>query len=87
MSGHLSPLASPIQVADEVATDAGRIVVDGLSKHYRDLAAVSELSFTVQPGRVTGFLGPNGAGKTTTLRMLLGLDAPTEGPRPARRRR
>ncbi|MEA9986130.1 MULTISPECIES: ABC transporter ATP-binding protein [Subtercola] len=41
--------------------------------------AVSDLSFTVEPGQITGFLGPNGAGKTTTLRMLLGLVAPTSG--------
>jgi len=40
---------------------------------------VDDLSFTVRPGRVTGFLGPNGAGKTTTMRVILGLDAPTSG--------
>jgi ABC-2 type transport system ATP-binding protein len=41
--------------------------------------AVDGLSFTVRPGRVTGFLGPNGAGKSTTMRVILGLDAPTAG--------
>jgi ABC-2 type transport system ATP-binding protein len=41
--------------------------------------AVDDISFTVQPGRVTGFLGPNGAGKSTTIRMILGLDTPTDG--------
>jgi ABC-2 type transport system ATP-binding protein len=41
--------------------------------------AVSDLSFSIRPGLVTGFLGPNGAGKTTTMRMVLGLDAPTRG--------
>ncbi len=51
----------------------------GLSKRYGDKAAVDHLSFTVRPGRVTGFLGPNGAGKTTTMRMILGLDRPTAG--------
>jgi ABC-2 type transport system ATP-binding protein len=51
----------------------------GLSKRYGDKLAVDNLSFTVQPGRVTGFLGPNGAGKSTTIRMILGLDAPTAG--------
>ena len=50
-----------------------------LTKTYDGLRAVDDLSFTVQPGRVTGFLGPNGAGKTTTLRMLLGLVTPTSG--------
>src|ERR1700755_3286561 len=57
----------------------GRIVVDGLTKRYKGVTAVDDLSFTVEPGRVTGFLGPNGAGKTTTLRMLLGLVMPTAG--------
>jgi ABC-2 type transport system ATP-binding protein len=57
----------------------GRIVVSGLTKRYRGITAVDDLSFTVTPGRVTGFLGPNGAGKTTTLRMLLNLVMPTAG--------
>ena len=56
-----------------------RIDVIGLSKRYRGVLAVDDLSFVVEPGRVTGFLGPNGAGKTTTLRMLLGLVRPTAG--------
>ena len=55
------------------------IVVSHLTKHYKALRAVDNLSFTVHSGRVTGFLGPNGAGKTTTLRMLLGLVRPTSG--------
>ncbi|HEX6968470.1 MAG TPA: ATP-binding cassette domain-containing protein [Micromonosporaceae bacterium] len=61
------------------AAHDGRIVVSGLTKQYRNVRAVDELSFTVEPGRVTGFLGPNGAGKTTTLRMLLNLVTPTAG--------
>ena len=55
------------------------IEIKRLSKHFGPVTAVERLSFTVQPGRVTGFLGPNGAGKTTTLRMLLGLIRPSEG--------
>ncbi|MGA9831315.1 MAG: ATP-binding cassette domain-containing protein, partial [Trebonia sp.] len=51
----------------------------GLVKRYGSTMAVSDLSFSVRPGLVTGFLGPNGAGKTTTMRMILGLDAPTQG--------
>jgi ABC-2 type transport system ATP-binding protein len=50
-----------------------------LSKRYGDKLAVDDLSFTVQPGLVTGFLGPNGAGKSTTMRMMIGLDRPTSG--------
>ena len=57
----------------------GQIVVSGLTKQYRRVRAVDNLSFEVQSGRVTGFLGPNGAGKTTTLRMLLNLVQPTAG--------
>jgi ABC-2 type transport system ATP-binding protein len=55
------------------------IVVEHLTKQYKQLRAVDDLSFTVRSGRVTGFLGPNGAGKTTTLRMLLNLVTPTSG--------
>jgi ABC-2 type transport system ATP-binding protein len=51
----------------------------GLVKRYGDTVAVGGLTFDVQPGLVTGFLGPNGSGKSTTLRMVLGLDGPSEG--------
>ena len=47
-----------------------------LTKLYGPKAAVDHLTFTVEPGRVTGFLGPNGAGKSTTMRLILGLDRP-----------
>ncbi|MHA6806169.1 ABC transporter ATP-binding protein [Salinifilum ghardaiensis] len=55
------------------------IEASGLTKRYGDKTVVRDLSFTVRPGRVTGFLGPNGAGKSTTMRMILGLDRPTAG--------
>jgi ABC-2 type transport system ATP-binding protein len=55
------------------------IEVDQLRKRFGPVTAVDGLSFTVRPGRVTGFLGPNGAGKTTTMRIILGLNAPTSG--------
>ena len=51
----------------------------GLTKRYGDRLAVDHADFTVEAGTVTGFLGPNGAGKSTTMRMILGLDHPTEG--------
>jgi ABC-2 type transport system ATP-binding protein len=62
-----------------MTNEDGRIVVAGLTKTYGTLRAVDDLSFTVEPGTITGFLGPNGAGKTTTLRMLLGLITPDAG--------
>ena len=62
-----------------MTTDAGRIVVSGLTKRFGRVTAVDGLSFSAEPGSVTGFLGPNGAGKTTTLRMLAGLIAPDSG--------
>lgn len=55
------------------------IEATGLTKSYGKTLAVNDLSFTVSPGRVTGFLGPNGAGKSTTMRMMLGLDRPNAG--------
>jgi ABC-2 type transport system ATP-binding protein len=75
---------------------SGRVTVRELSKRFGAVHAVEGLTFSVEPGAVTGFLGPNGSGKTTTLRMILGLVAPTAGearinglrfaelPRPAR---
>ncbi|WP_208092730.1 ATP-binding cassette domain-containing protein [Blastococcus xanthinilyticus] len=53
--------------------------MSGLTKSFRNVRAVADLGFTVEPGTVTGFLGPNGAGKTTTLRMVLGLMQPDAG--------
>jgi ABC-2 type transport system ATP-binding protein len=55
------------------------VSIRGLTKHFGKVQAVTDLSFEVPSGRVTGFLGPNGAGKTTTLRMALGLIRPTAG--------
>jgi ABC-2 type transport system ATP-binding protein len=55
------------------------VTVRALSKRYGNLVAVEDLTFSLDPGTVTGFLGPNGAGKSTTLRLLLGLAEPTTG--------
>nr|WP_315267759.1 ABC transporter ATP-binding protein [Microbacterium lemovicicum] len=55
------------------------IVAEQLTKRFGDKTAVDDVSFTVRPGKVTGFLGPNGAGKSTTMRMIVGLDRPTSG--------
>ena len=54
-------------------------MIDRLVKAYNGTLAVRNLSFVVEPGRITGFLGPNGAGKTTTLRILVGLATATTG--------
>jgi ABC-2 type transport system ATP-binding protein len=61
------------------AMSEAAIQFEGLSKRFGSVQAVSDLTFSVQAGRVTGFLGPNGAGKSTTLRMLLGLILPNAG--------
>jgi ABC-2 type transport system ATP-binding protein len=66
------PAAAPIR-RDPVVT------IDSLTKRYRDVVAVEDVTFSLQRGTVTGLLGPNGAGKTTTLRLLLGLAEPTAG--------
>ncbi|MCM3883353.1 ATP-binding cassette domain-containing protein [Frankia sp. R82] len=55
------------------------IEVAGLTKRYGEKLAVTDLSFTVRPGLVTGFLGPNGSGKSTTMRMIVDLDTPSSG--------
>jgi ABC-2 type transport system ATP-binding protein len=55
------------------------IEVTGLRKRFGPALALDGMSFTVQPGQVTGFVGPNGAGKSTTMRVILGLDAPDSG--------
>jgi ABC-2 type transport system ATP-binding protein len=62
-----------------MAGPPGLIVVRELTKRFGDKVAVDRLSFTVEPGRVTGFLGPNGAGKSTTMRLICGLDRPDKG--------
>ena len=62
-----------------VSDQAGHLMVAGLAKRFGAVIAVDDLSFTAEPGQVTGFLGPNGAGKTTTLRMLVGLVTPDAG--------
>src|SRR6201993_3112145 len=55
------------------------IEVTGLRKRFGPIVALDGMTFTVQPGTVTGFVGPNGAGKSTTMRVIIGLDAPDEG--------
>jgi ABC-2 type transport system ATP-binding protein len=72
-----------------IAADDGRVgpargveavvSVRSLCKRYGEVLAVDDVTFSLEPGTVTGFLGPNGAGKTTTLRLLLGLARPTAG--------
>ena len=52
---------------------------ESLTKRFGEIPAVTDLSFVLEAGTITGFLGPNGAGKTTTLRMVLGLATPTSG--------
>ncbi|MFN0283085.1 MAG: ATP-binding cassette domain-containing protein [Kineosporiaceae bacterium] len=76
---HPAPTGTFAGAADAPPGAGLAVAVDHLTKRFGAVTAVDDLSFTVAPGRVTGFLGPNGAGKTTTLRILLGLVAPTSG--------
>jgi ABC-type multidrug transport system ATPase subunit len=55
------------------------VEAESLTKRFGEVSAVTDLSFALEAGTITGFLGPNGAGMTTTLRMILGLAAPTSG--------
>jgi ABC-2 type transport system ATP-binding protein len=68
-----------MRAAGRAASVAAMIEAHGLTKDYGEKSAVDDLTFTVQPGIVTGFLGPNGSGKSTTMRLILGLDAPKSG--------
>jgi ABC-2 type transport system ATP-binding protein len=69
----------PVVTSTESGTGDPVVRVSSLTKRYRDVVAVDDVTFSLEAGTVTGFLGPNGAGKTTTLRLLLGLAEPTGG--------
>src|ERR1700723_90487 len=64
---------------EETIEVTGLIEDTGLRKRFGTTLALDGMTFTVQPGQVTGFVGPNGAGKSTTMRGVLGLDTPDEG--------
>jgi ABC-2 type transport system ATP-binding protein len=55
------------------------LIAENLTKDYKDLTAVNNVSFKVEPGRIFGLLGPNGAGKTTIIRTILNIIKPTSG--------
>ena len=69
-----TPTTGSATVGDSYALD-----VEHVTKRYGDRNVVDDLSFTVPPGRVTGFLGPNGSGKSTTMKIMLDLAAASEG--------
>ncbi len=71
--------ASSAPARHDTGTSGAAVEIRNLTKTFGSFRAVDDLSFSVDPGRITGFLGPNGAGKTTTLRMALGLIKPTSG--------
>src|SRR5215211_6395955 len=68
-----------VEALTELLSRGPVVTVSSLTKRYGDVVAVDGVTFSLDPGTVTGYLGPNGAGKTTTLRMLLGLAEPTSG--------
>lgn len=76
---HLASQLNAEQNISDTKETHGLIDVNALTKNYGDFTAVQQISFTAEPGQVTGFLGPNGAGKTTTMRMLTGYMPPTSG--------
>jgi ABC-2 type transport system ATP-binding protein len=69
----------PVRPTPRGGPDTPAIEARGLTRSYGGRTVVDRVSFTVRPGRVTGFLGPNGAGKSTTMRLLLGLERPDSG--------
>ncbi|MEZ3115964.1 ATP-binding cassette domain-containing protein [Halobaculum sp. MBLA0147] len=74
-----APTAESADAATTEAADAPALEIDGLTQRYGDLAAVEDLSITVERGEVYGFLGPNGAGKSTTINAALQFVSPTAG--------
>jgi ABC-2 type transport system ATP-binding protein len=77
MNSRRAEIGAPARPAVEQVREV--VTVAHLSKRFRGVLAVDDLSFGLQSGTITGFLGPNGAGKTTTLRMLVGLTRPSAG--------
>ena len=75
--GHLPRLRDPVHRSGTRMTAAVR--AESLTKRFGEIPAVTDLSFVLEAGTITGFLGPNGAGKTTTLRMVPGVATPTSG--------
>jgi ABC-2 type transport system ATP-binding protein len=73
------PAEKPVGASSEPPARDPVVRVSSLTKRYREVVAVDDVTFSLDVGTVTGFLGPNGAGKTTTLRLLLGLAEPTRG--------
>jgi ABC-2 type transport system ATP-binding protein len=78
-SGAMEGAAGTMPGSSGAVSAEPAVSVRSLSKRYGEIVAVDDVSFTLEPGTITGFLGPNGAGKTTTLRLLLGLAEPTGG--------
>jgi ABC-2 type transport system ATP-binding protein len=78
MTAVVAPTA-PSVASHATGPSSYTVEIDHLTKRYGDTTVVDDLTFTVQPGRVTGFLGPNGSGKSTTMKILFGLAAPSGG--------
>jgi len=82
LSIHQTAPETRSQLSDDATGPADRsypLSIENVTKSYGGAKVVDDLSFAVEPGRVTGFLGPNGAGKSTTMKILLGLASPTSG--------
>src|SRR5690606_30447761 len=79
LSDDPGPDGGPMCPVGSAGESSCMIIATNLTKRYGSFVAADDVSFTCQPGTVTGFLGPNGAGKSTTLRMMVGLTPPTSG--------
>ncbi len=79
ITAHLAPVEVTVEVPVEIEECQRMITVDRVTRTYGSFTAVDDVSFTAEPGRVTGFLGPNGAGKSTTMRIIVGLTSPSTG--------
>ena len=67
------------QCASETSVFDNLLTINNISKHYKGVRAVKNISLNVKTGDIYGFLGPNGAGKTTTIRMIMGIIKPDKG--------
>ncbi len=75
----MSTATRTVSVPNTAGAHSLALAIEHVTKRYGPNTAIDDMSFTVEPGRVTGFLGPNGSGKSTTMKILLGLASADAG--------